>query len=70
MPCTCTVYIHNTSEPPVHVSREITGSSATDVDLAPGAVLGMTVTTHRLHLIIGKVREMVQLEGITEALAV
>ena len=30
----------------------------------------MTVTTHRLHLIIRKIREMVEPEGITEALAV
>ena len=53
-------YIHmHTSEPPVHVSREVTGSSAADVDLTPGGILGVAVTTHRLHLIIRKIREMV-----------
>ena len=52
-------YITHTSEPPVHVSREVTGCSVANVDLTPGGILSMTVTTHRLHLIIGKVRKMV-----------
>ena len=64
-------YIHtHTSQPPVHVGREVTGCSAADVDLTPGGILGVAVTTHRLHLIIGKIREMVEPEGIAEALAV
>ena len=59
-----------TFQPPIEVGRNITYWSLADVELSLWSILGVAVSSHFPHLIVRTIREVVQLERVTQTLPV